>query len=106
MAVVCSEDRVVTVIVSRPENGLEVLSMNHNRWMQQTLHVFFPDGRGRDATDHPLASVTLCCKWQGHFVLASEHKEKWILSSTRFAEIDMEYFGPEWKGCSASVVRA
>jgi hypothetical protein len=100
----CSE-RVITVIISRPEHGLEILSMGLHQWVERKGHVFFPDGGDRAGTDHPLASVTLNCKWQGHFVLASEHKEKWVLSSTRAADVDLEYFGPEWKGCSASVFR-
>ncbi len=96
---------VVTVMISRPELGLQIVSMGFDDWMGQKGFAIFPDGVDRVSSDFPLAGVTIGCKWQGHFVLASEHREKWVLSNTRVADIDLEFFSPEWRGCTATLLR-
>ena len=94
-----------TVIISRPVHGLEILCMSTREWTDKKIHVFFPDGGERDCTDHPHSGITLCRSWQGHFIMAGTFKEKWVFRSTRVVDIDLEYFGPEWRDCSASVLR-
>jgi hypothetical protein len=95
----------VTVMISRPEHGLEIVSMSFEKWLDKKGFVFYPDAVDRISSDYPLAGVTVGCKWQGHFVLASEHREKWVLSGTRMADIDLEFFSPEWRGCTATLLR-
>ena len=95
-----SFDRITTLVIDRPNHGLEMLSMSHSDWMYTKKFVFFPDGEALECSDCPHAGVTVYCKWQGHFVIARGHKEKWVLSTSRICEIDMGYFGPEWYGCS------
>jgi hypothetical protein len=97
--------RPVAIMISRPGLGLEIISMTFDKWMEQKDFAFFPDGVGRSTSDFPLTGITVGCKWQGHFVLASEHKEKWVLSNTRMADIDLEFFSPEWRGCTATLLR-
>ncbi len=103
--VMWSHKQTVILMVSRPELGLEILSMSGGEWLSRKVHAFFPDGKDRACSDHPLAAVTLYCKWQGHFVLANAHKERWILEGVNAADIDLEFFGPEWKGCTATLLR-
>ena len=98
-------DRVTTLAIDRPNHGLELLSMNHSNWMYTKMLVFFPDGGSRECSESPLAGVTVSCKWQGHFVIACGHKEKWVLSTSKVSVIDLGYFGPEWIGCSAKICR-
>jgi hypothetical protein len=100
-----SHTNIVLLIISRPQLGLEILGMSGGEWLSRKMFAFFPDGMDRACSDCPLAGVTLHCKWQGHFVLASAHKERWILESTAAADIDLEFFGPEWTGCTATLMR-
>jgi hypothetical protein len=96
------KENAITVVISRPGCSPEFMSMSRMAWIDRKLITFFPDGRDRKSSEYPLAGITLCCKWQGHFVFASEHKEKWVLSDTQVAEIDLGNFSPEWRGCSAA----
>ena len=95
----------ITVVINRPVHGLEIICMSQDNWLNCKELTLFPDAVNRDVSDFPLVGITIGCKWQGHFVLAHAHREKWILSSTRTAEIDLDYFGPEWRGCSATLCR-
>ena len=79
--------------------------MSNDKWMDCKEITLFPDAVCREVSDFPLVGVTVGCKWQGHFVLANAHRERWILSNTRSAEIDLVFFGPEWSGCSAMLCR-
>jgi hypothetical protein len=96
------KEDAITVVISRPGCAPEFMSMSRMAWVDRKLTTFFPDGRDRKSSEYPLVGITLCCKWQGHFVFASEHKEKWVLSDTQVAEIDLGNFSPEWRGCSAA----
>lgn len=96
---------MMTIAIHRPESGSEFLSMDNDEWLQRKTRVFFPDGMDRIHTDFPLAGVTICYKWQGHFVVASNHLEKWVLSDQRAAEIDLGVFNHKWIGCSATFTR-
>ena len=100
-----STKQAITIVISRPEHGLEIISMCKNQWTENREFTFFPDAVGREVSDFPLVGVTVGCKWQGHFFLANAHKEKWIISDTQTAEVDLEYFSPEWRGCSATLCR-
>ena len=100
-----SFERVTAVVIQRPCHCLERLSMSHSQWLDSKAHTFFPDGNDGKCSDFPFAGITVSCKWQGHFVVACGHRERWVLSNTRFSEIDLEFFGPEWQGCSATICR-
>ncbi len=102
---ISSMKAAITLMINRPEQGLEIVSMSKDNWVAQRELAFYPDGVGRVNSDFPLAGVTVGCKWQGHFVLGNAHKEKWVLSGTRIVDIDMEFFGPEWRGCTATLMR-
>jgi hypothetical protein len=98
-------DRVTMLVIDRPNLTPESLSMSHSDWMLAKSVVLFPDGCARESSDHPRAGVTVSCKWQGHFVVAHGHEEKWVLSTSDVFVIDMGYFGPEWSGCSVKFCR-
>jgi hypothetical protein len=100
-----SVERVTTFVIDRPHHGLELLSMCHSQWLDKKMAVFFPDGSDGKCSDFPLSGITVSCKWQGHFVVACGHKERWVLSNTKFSEIDLEFFGPEWQGCRVTICR-
>ena len=100
-----SRKAVITLMISRPEQGLEIVCMSKDNWVAQQGLAFYPDGVGRTSSDFPLDGVTAGCKWQGHFVLAKDHKEKWMFSDRNVMDIDMEFVGPDWKGCSATLLR-
>lgn len=105
----------VSLSVSRPSLGFEVLTMSQSSWIDRKGGaIFFPDStgcnrwegdNGRGTTDFPLSGVTVICKWQGHFVIANGHREMWILSHEDIRTIDLGFFGPEWLGCTATLVR-
>jgi hypothetical protein len=97
--------QLATFVIQRPVLGLEILSMNYSDWLKNKMVYFFPDGLSNKSSDFPHSGISLCCKWQGHFVIASGHKEKWILSNANFTEVDLGFFGPEWNGCSATLCR-
>jgi hypothetical protein len=99
-------ERVTSFVIDRPAHGVELISMDHSKWMDMKAIVFFPDGMDRKCSDYPYSGITVCCKWQGHFVVACGHKESWVLSGISISKIDLEYFGPEWRGCSITVLRA
>ena len=98
-------ERVASIIIKRPVCGIEVWSMRHSDWMANNTIVIFPDGVEQNCSDYPHSGITVCCKWQGHFVFGRGHKECWVLSSTSVSEIKLDVFGPDWQGCNATVVR-
>ncbi len=98
-------DRVAVMVV-RPERN-ELILMQRHEWgsTKQRTMTIFPDGMDRRCSDHPHSGVTLFFNHRRHFVLANDHKERWVLSGTEMAHIDLDVFGPEWLGCFASVRR-
>jgi hypothetical protein len=63
------------------------------------VHTFYPDSLTQEGSDFPLAGISLQYKC-GHLILQNEHRLK---SPARTTIIDLEYFSPEWQGCSVFV---
>ena len=98
-------DTVTTLIIQRPVLGIELLSMRNREWMDKRRVIFYPDGMDGKCSDFPYSGITVCCKWQMHFVLGCGHREKWVLSNTKAQEFELDCFGTEWAGCTATVCR-
>jgi hypothetical protein len=94
-------ERISSFIIDRPGFGLEMLCVRHADCVQNKMVSFFPDCADLGSSDFPHSGITICFKWQGHFVVACGHREKWVLSNENSAKIDLGCFGPEWTGCSA-----
>lgn len=96
----------VAVVVQRPGTK-ELITMQRHEWgsPKQSILTIFPDGLDKKCSDFPLSGVTLFFNHRSHFILANDHKERWVLSDTRRAHIDLNVFGPEWQGCFAMVYR-
>jgi hypothetical protein len=100
--------RLTTLFIDRPEHGGEVLSMNVVGWLKNKGLVLYPDSCceiGKSGSDFPYSGITVCCKWQGHFVFGNGHREKWVLADVSQSSINLEFFGPEWSGCIAYLYR-
>lgn len=65
----------------------------------------YPDGKERGMSDFPLCGVSLYYSYKKHFILANEHKERWVLSDVESVTINLEYFSPEWRDCWLNLVR-
>jgi hypothetical protein len=92
----------ITITVTRPmvEDDVFVIKERGGRGF-----TIFPDGNERNASDFPLSGVSLYYSHRKHFILANEHRERWILSDIRSASLDLNVFSPEWQGCSVHMVR-
>jgi hypothetical protein len=94
----------VTITIVRPALAEDVFVMRQRGG--STGLVIYPDGNDRDASDFPLCGFSLYYSYQQHIILASEHRERWILSDIRAASMDLELFSPEWRGCCLRLLRA
>lgn len=65
----------------------------------------FPDGKKKEESDFPMSGISLYYSPQKHFIMASEHRERWVLSSVLAVSVDLEQFSPEWQGCTLHLVR-
>jgi len=100
-------DKCTTLAIHRPDVSIELISMSNADWLGTKKVIFYPDTVcGASDSDFPYSGITVCCKWQGHFVIGSGHREKWVFSNTMLSEIDLVFFGPEWTGCRATLHRA
>ena len=100
--------RHTTLFINRPKHDSEMLSMSSVCWFKKRGLVLYPDScimAGKCGSDFPCSGITVCCKWQGHFVFGNGHREKWVLSDVDQSEIHLEFFGPEWSGCNAFIYR-
>ena len=92
----------ITITITRPsaEDDVFVLSQRGGRGL-----TIYPDSNDRNASDFPLSGVSLYYSHKQHFILASEHRERWILADTPLALVDLEQFSPEWQGCCLHMAR-
>ena len=67
--------------------------------------TIFPDGNELHETDFPFSGISLYYSSKKHFVVASGHKERCILSNVPTGLVDLGQFSPEWKGCSLKLSR-
>lgn len=93
----------ITVAIERPlpyVNDVFVIKEHGARGV-----IIYPDGNRKEESDFPLSGISLYYSSKKHFVLANEHKERWIFSNVLNASVDLEQFGPEWRECCLSIAR-
>ena len=96
----------VTVVIFRPDTAAQVFTIVGCEWGKQRICHIFPDGgMDRCSSDFPHSGISLFFNHRHHFVLANDHKERWMFRETRVAQFDLGIFSPEWSGCLATVYR-
>jgi hypothetical protein len=93
----------ITITIERPLPYANDLFVMKERGVRGV--TIYPDGNKKEESDFPFSGVSLYYSSKKHFIVASEHKERWVLSNVPTASIDLEKFSPEWRGCSLNLVR-
>ena len=94
---------MITISILRPDHGIEIFSMDEFAWStHKTIHIY-PDGVKKDQneSDFPYTAITIMRKHPGHFVIAQNDRERWVLKGFTTDIIDLGVFSPEWHGCNA-----
>ena len=53
-----STKQAITIVISRPEHGLEIISMCKNQWTENREFTFFPD-ENREFTFFPNSFIVM-----------------------------------------------
>ena len=93
-------DHAITIGVTRPQYGLEMMTVQLAKLDRFPVFKIFPDKENQEKSEFPRDGVSIISKPQGHLLVAHQHREKWILAGFVCEVINLDEFSRNWKGCS------
>ena len=95
---------MITISIFRPIHGIEIFSMEELAWSKHTIRIYADAAKDQFESDFPYAGITIMRKHPGHFVIAQNDKERWVMNGFTTHIIDLGVFSPEWTGCNAMLI--
>jgi hypothetical protein len=96
--------RMITISIFRPNHGIEIFSMDDLAWSKHNIRIYADAAKDQDDSDFPYTGITIMRKHPGHFVVAQNDKERWVLKGFTTHIIDLGVFSPEWAGCNVMLI--
>ena len=100
-----NKNTTITLSIFRPKHGIEIFSMNELAWSRHNVRIYPDAAKDQSNSDFPYNGITIIRKHPGHFVVAQNDKERWVLQGFTTHMIELGVFSPEWTGCSAILIK-